>query len=252
MFLLYIDEFGHVGRWEPTNPRYRHHPLFGLAGIAAEGQRWKDLDRGFLRLKLAFYKNEVKRYETLHGTRAERFEPKQLRSRRDKRFVSEVLQLVRRCHGTLFAFGCTKVPGVGSHDQRALYTTTVQGILRQFEKFLRQSGGRAQGQGVIIMDRRTESLNEIVLASAQSYLFAAPGLPSPFTRIIETPLLVPSEWYHGVQLADAIGRALALVYRWRNLRDPAYQWAEQRFGGDIDALKARYGNWSTVHVRRSQ
>jgi hypothetical protein len=45
MYLLYLDEFGHTGRWIPNDPQYGHHPFFGLAGFAILGGRWADLDQ---------------------------------------------------------------------------------------------------------------------------------------------------------------------------------------------------------------
>ena len=51
MYLLYLDEFGHTGRWIPNDRQYGHHPFLGLAGFAIPGDRWADLDRQFFRLK---------------------------------------------------------------------------------------------------------------------------------------------------------------------------------------------------------
>jgi hypothetical protein len=127
---------------------------------------------------------------------------------------------------TVFAFGCVKHAPVAQHREESLYTTHVQGTLHQFERFRRNTGGAARGQGSIIMDRRTENLNQVVLASAQSDLFSNPVLNGPQARIVETPLLVPSEYYHGVQAADIIGRVVAAVHRWLLLHDAHHQWAD--------------------------
>ncbi len=99
------------------------------------------------------------------------------------------------------------------------------------------------------MDRRTEKLNQLVLESAQSHLFSNPALNRPDARIIETPLLVPSEWYHGVQMADIVGRVIAAVYQWRLLRNSSFQWADQLYGPHLARLAYSIGNWTTLYVR---
>lgn len=249
LFQLYLDEFGHPGVWDPADPRHRHHPLFGLAGLAVNDNRWRDLDRGFLRLKRKFYKNEIERASILKGIRPERYEPKQLRSRRDKRFAFAALELVRGCGGTVFANGVVKNSTLSTHDEVALYNSTTQGALRQFERFLRNAAGRATGRGVVIMDRRDEAQNQRVLHSAQSYLFSDPAFRGRDPRIVETPLLVPSEWYHGVQLADSIGRVVGAVYRHRCLGDARYRRDDDEFGPMLDGLSAQFGRHTTLFIR---
>lgn len=250
MYLLYLDEFGHPGPYIPSDRRYRHHPLFGFAGFVVEGSRWRDFDRSFLRLKGTYYANEIETARTLGGIRPERYEPKKLRSRRDIRFVADVMGLVGRCGGCVFAYGCVKHGSDPSkHSYTGLYNSHVQGALRQFEKFLRDSAGRTRGRGVVIMDRRTETQNERVLESAQSHLFSSPVFRRGDVRVIETPLLVPSEWYHGVQAADVIGRAVARIYWHRKLGNPKLERYDDRLGPVLKAHTHSIGGWHSVYVR---
>ena len=211
MFVLYLDELGHDGVWDPGDPRHNHHPLFGLAGIAVPGDRCRDLDRGYFRLKNAFYKFEIERHVE-NGKRAERFEPKELRSRRDTRFAHAVFDLVRRVEGTVFVYAVEKKERQRQTD--ALYGRVAQGMLESFEKFLRKKSGKRHGTGVIVMDRRGEKSDVTLLGWMQSHLFSHDAVPRGFHRIVETPLLVRSEWYHGVQAADTISRAAGRVLRY--------------------------------------
>jgi hypothetical protein len=94
MVLLYLDEFGHAGAWNPTDPRHRHHPLFGLGGIVLECRKARDFDRWYFRLKTTYYAPEIERAWREEGKRAERFEPKQLSDRRDFRFGISSASLV--------------------------------------------------------------------------------------------------------------------------------------------------------------
>src|SRR5262249_23151085 len=163
------------------------------------------------RLKCSRYSYEIRAARILKGIRPERWEPKTLRSRRDIRFAADVLGLVKRCHGTLFAYGCVKKSTVANHSYHGIYNSHVQGTIRQYEKFLRDYAGKRTGCGAMVIDRRSESQNRLVLESAQSYLFSSSTTRRPDARVVETPLLVPSEWYHGVQAADTIGRVIGAL-----------------------------------------
>lgn len=251
MFLLYLDEFGHAGRWDPQDSKHQHHPLFGLAGLMVSGDRWKELDRGFLRLKQSFFKNELEQLRLSQDLRPERFEPKQLRNRRDQRFALEVLELIRRLEGRVVAEGVQKIVDQESHNERALYTTMAQRVLTSFHKILRQKPQRSR-QGLIIMDQRNDHLNEIVLGSCQSYLFSRLRT----SGIVETPLLVPSEWYHGVQCADVVGRVVSAIFEWRlcgGIRGRRNRRKDEAvLGSALDDLGYKIGDaWSSLSVRPS-
>ncbi|HZZ86224.1 MAG TPA: DUF3800 domain-containing protein [Anaeromyxobacteraceae bacterium] len=245
MLILYLDEFGHAGAWDPSDPAHRHHPLFGLAGIVVECAKARDLDRGYLHLKRSYYRYEIERTWRGQGKREERFEPKQLSSRRDRRFAIGVLQLVRRLGGRLIVHGLAKRIGVRTHDERALYHSVMQGALRAFDAVIEASGAAS---GIVIADRRSETADTALLESAQSYLFSNQHRVG---RVAETPLLVRSDWPHGVQAADTVGRVVASVHRYRTLGEPSHAAADREFGDWLDALSADIaGKLSSVYVRK--
>lgn len=249
MYLLYLDEFGHPGPYVRGNARYCQHPLFGFAGFAVPGEKSRDFDRRFLRLKSTYYDNEIKRALTLRGLRPERFEPKQLKSRRDIRFAADVMGLAGSCAGCLFAYGTVKHSTPANHSYDGLYNNLMQWTIRQFEKYLRDRVGRRAGRGVIIMDRRTEAQNRRVLESAQSLLFSDPTFRQEHVRVVETPLLVPSEWYHGVQAAHVIGQSIGKVYWARKLGKAKYRKFDNKLGWVIRQHTHTIGGWHSVHVR---
>ena len=111
--------------------------FLGLQASSFPGERWRDLDRSYLRLKCRFYRKEIARAQTLRGTRPERYEPKALKSRRDIRFVSSVLELVGSCGGSVFAHGVKKKSTRANHSYEGLYNSLMQGTLRAFEKYCR-------------------------------------------------------------------------------------------------------------------
>ncbi len=249
MYVLYADEFGHDGVYDPSDPVRRHHPLFGLAGFALRTHRWRDIDRRYLRLKQSFYRSEIIR----EGVRAERFEPKELdlRSRRDKRFTHAVFALLGDIDAVVFAYGVKK-PVAAEHNSRALYGSITQGLMRACEKFVRERAGQ-QTKAMIVIDRRQEARDVEVLASAQSYLFsAADDIPRGFDRLIEAPLLVRSEWHHGIQIADNLCRVIGRTFRYRT--DPAgeskWKGFDDEFGHEVDELTHRVDPaWRSVYIR---
>lgn len=246
-FLLYADEFGHDGIWDPNDPRHNHHPLFGLAGFVLPMERWRDLDRVYLKLKRSFYAWEIER-AALEGKRSERFEAKTLTSARDFRFTVAVLQLIRELGGHGFVHGRCKPVG-GPHDSDALYGSVTQGLMLAFENYIRKHAG-TRGRGMMVIDRRTEDRDVQLLSSAQSFLFSAQGdVRGGFERLVEVPMLVRSEWHHGVQAADTLARAVGRVFRFRAAHDVTHQKFNTKLGQALDELAVTLGSKSTFYVR---
>ena len=243
MFVLYLDEFGHDGAWNPVDPRNAHHPLFGLAGFAIPADSCRDFDRSFLRLKRQFFAREIERARIVDGLRAERFEHKELANRRDVRFTVAVLRAIGAARGTVFAHGREKA--VDPHSDPRLYGQTMQGLMRVYERFLRQKG-RSVGRGIVVIDRRSESRDVELLSWAQSHLFSWGGT---FQRIVETPLLVRSEWYHGVQAADVVARAVGRVYRFACTREARYERMAAVLAPEIERLTVEVNQHRSLFVR---
>jgi len=250
MFVLYLDEFGHDGIWDPTDANHCHHPLFGLAGFVIHGADCRNFDREYFRLKCQFYQSEVN-LQRQRGVRAERYEPKRLRSRRDCEFAAETIAMVKSYDGTVFAQGIVKSVGRNRHDINKLYTTVARRVLSVYERFLRRRAGTYDGCGLVVMDQRDPVKDVKLLSSLQSQLFS---IEFDVRRIAETPLLVPSEWYHGVQAADTIARVAGAVFRTRY--GPADKHA-RKAADRLDTLLTDSGEmlprgrimWSTIYVR---
>ena len=112
---------------------------------------------------------------------------------------------------------------------------------------MQQVAGRARDRGVIVLDERSGGQDESLLASAQSHLDGS--VDQPFPRLVAVPLVVPSEWYHGVQAADTVCRAVANVTRYRRLDEMKYSNGDAVLGPLIDELTAQIGNWDSLYVR---
>jgi len=249
MYLLYADEFGHDGVYDPADPNRRHHPLFGLAGLVITAENWRVLDRRYLGLKRHFFRHEIVR----QGVRAERFEPKELDvgNRRDVRFTHGLFDVLDDVGAVVFAYGVKK-PIAFAHDSAATYGSTTQALMRAYERYIRSRGG-TRHKAVMVIDRRQEKRDVEVLASAQSYLFSAHSdVAGGFDRLIESPMLVRSEWHHGIQIADNLCRVIGRVFRYRLDRAGQAKWArfDAAFGPRIDALTHHIApRWRSVYIR---
>ena len=137
------------------------------------------------------------------------------------------------------------------HRDHAIYIGCVQNSMLNFEKYLKDRAGRKTGQGLIIMDRRNDALNSIVLGAAQSFIFgrALDEFGRPIDRIVEAPLLVPSEWYHGIQMADMIGRTMAAVHLHRLGLQRGLAKIEAILGPKLDAFAYIKETWRTVYLK---
>lgn len=286
MWILYLDEIGTDGRYVPG--QQGTSPVFGLGGFAIEHNRLRSLVGHYFRMKRRFFRkeyrawcSEVKALPTAEPTsnpsqwraekrrlglvalspdqwgRIERFEIKgnwlasagSLRrtSRNPKtKFATRLLRQLSDHGCFLFAAVQVKPPNYAAHDRTALYGSLTQAILKGYDRFLEKNGDQAS-TGTVVMDERERNLNCSLLASAQSYLFSK-GL----LNITDTPYLVDSRWYPGVQIADNVNGVLHSLFRTRfgGAAGAAYESAEALFGSDVDALNWVDGDWTSIYVRK--
>ena len=208
---------------------------------------WRSLDRGYLDLNRTFFRNEIAN----SNSRAERWElkgsslckPSNQANHRNKRFGVGVLNLLKNHNCSLIAKG--RVKRHSGHSTTAIYTSVVQGVMRSAEKLLKSKAGRQKGVCLLVMDQRSEVKDRLVIASAQSHLFS-----EGFERLVESPLLVDSKYYHYVQIADIVCGILGGLLRYRHapLYSGQYSFIETAYGRDVDQLTAKLSWWSSVWV----
>lgn len=254
MFILYLDEFGHNGTFDPADPTRQHSPIFGLGGVLIRDSQWRDLDRGYLRLKANFFSSNIQ----ASGERAERWEfkgtniskPSNQKNKQNERFAHAVLALLQSLGCTIVAKGRVK-PNGAAHRPVATYTSVVQGLMRAMEKCLRKMAGKKSGVGLMVIDQRNVAEDKLVISSAQSHLHATNNAGIlRFQRLIESPLVVDSRYYHGVQVADIVCGILGGLLRYRHAKAHSKQYAnlEPRFGGQVDSLTYTDGGWRSVWI----
>lgn len=125
--------------------------------------------------------------------------------RRERRatfgFIDRTLDLLERFDCTYSARVWIKEPGT-AFGGRAVYTSSVQFLCRQFERVL-----DAQADvGIVIADSRSPAPNVNVSHSVFTQKFGALG--DPYPRILEVPVFGHSDNHSALQLVDILASAL--------------------------------------------
>ncbi len=222
---LYLDETGTTdAHTVPLKPGIT--PMFTLAGVALPIDRWRDYDRGYLRLKREFFAKEIDastKIDVVWEVKgSDLFAPRNAASERNKVFAYKVLDLIKEYKGR--AFGVNFLKSVNNPMPRSsIYTKGLQILAERFDVFLRES----DEQGIIIMDSRMAHMrkgNGVDYTVATSYLSFIFGNNEGklLKRIVEAPMFADSGITAGLQIADIVsGMIYADVYRHKLSSDVA-------------------------------
>lgn len=281
MWVLYLDEIGDCGLHNPTDPG--SSPIFGLGGIAIPVNQLRALAAAYHGLKRTLYRPELealaKEATELTGdppkgqeqrwrqrikaagfndlprgqwARVERYEvkgktlasPTVLASpsaeRRAIRFGQRVLGSLPPLGGHVFARTRLKRPPLAGHDSHAFYGRVAQELLGVFHRFLESR----QSSGIVVVDERERSQNCMLLQSMQSRIFSA-----PLNSILETPFLVDSRWFVGVQIADNVAAIIHAMHRYAYGALTAYAPSDALYGDLVRAALWRDdpGRWTSIN-----
>jgi hypothetical protein len=220
MFLVYVDESG--------SPH--HHaepilngqtPIFVLASLVFQADRWRTIDRLYRELKVKFFEEEIgnRSPEQYEVKGSELIGPHNRTSRRRHAFVRRVMDLCLRNEARGFAIIIRK-NSIAPTSAISMYTMALQYLVERVDCFLQETseglttGFQAQhSQGVLIADTRQNNLDLNVAVSHLSFIFGNPiGLTC--LRVIEAPTFTFSQLSVGLQLTDIFAACMyARTYR---------------------------------------
>jgi hypothetical protein len=222
MFIFYVDESGSPhSHNEPL--QNGQTPLFVLASLAFQADRWRQLDRAYLSLKTRFFQDEIgtKRPELHEVKGKDLIGPHNRNSRRRHAFAKLVLDLCVANQARGFAVILRKSP-TDPTSPTSMYTMALQYLVERFHCFMDETtNGRTVGirrqlsQGIIIADARLNNLDLNVAISHSSFIFGNPT-GQKCTSIIEAPTFTFSQLSVGLQLTDIFA---GLVYARAYLRN---------------------------------
>ncbi len=208
MYIFYVDESGSPQRHD-LPLKDGQTPLFVLACLAFQSERWRTLDRAYRALKARFFPDEIgdKRPELHEIKGTDLIGPHNRTSHRRHAFAKSVLALCRANQARGFAV-IIKKSAPEPMSQTSMYTMSLQYLVERFHCFLDEtSQGLTVGlppedrQGVVIADTRLNHLDLNVAISHLSFIFGNPT-GQKCTRIVEAPTFTFSELSVGLQLTD--------------------------------------------------
>jgi hypothetical protein len=208
MFIFYVDESGSPHQHnEPL--QNGQTPIFVLASLAFQAEKWRHLDREYLSLKSKFFPDELK------NKRAEQHEikgtslisPHNKTSRRRHAFANLVFKLCIDHHARGFAVIFRK-NSTQPVSPTSMYTMALQYLVERFHCFLDETTRgytigikRQHAQGIIVADSRLNNLDLNVAISHLSFIFGHP-IGQKCTSVVEAPTFTFSQLSVGVQLTD--------------------------------------------------
>jgi hypothetical protein len=180
-------------------------PVLVVAGLVVDATKVRGLTLGFLDLKRHYFPKKLGSSHPLDDVLVE-IKGSDLRSAIRKhgvradatlKFIDGTLDLLRAGEARLFA--TVWVKGIDKPiDSRAIYTSSIQAICRNFSAFL----DRRDDNGFMVADSRTPALNTQVSHSIFTQKYRANG--DPLSRLLDLPTFGHSNNHVPLQIADIL------------------------------------------------
>lgn len=208
--VFYVDEGGSpLPHAEPLLSGQT--PLITLGAVALPLERWRDMDRGLLRLKRHYFPDLL----AASKSRDEYFEikgndlasPRNAASERRHAYLDAVLAFVATLSRKCFGVSIIKSRQHPTNST-SVYTTALQILAERFHDYIARA--EEYNHGIVICDTRKgmgQKKDTQVAVSYLSYLFGHEQ-GRTFTSLVEAPLFADSKITAGLQLADNFTSAL--------------------------------------------
>lgn len=143
-YLVYLDEFGHIGPYVGRNhSRYNDSPVFGLGGFIVPAQQVRELAIYFYRLKCRLLAWD------LEHKNPDRLPPYQWEKKGSALYTAQnvakyknlrratfcLLAQIRRYGGHVFYTGECKSPVLGGHDSATIYRRQLLQAIRKIDRY---------------------------------------------------------------------------------------------------------------------
>ena len=242
MFLVYLDEFGHIGPYlNRTSEKYSESPVFGLAGFMLPADRVRNFATWFFQRKCQLLKFDIDRSGEHPATWEKKgsslYTIQNITKYRELRaFTNRLLSMIRNSGGKVIYVGLHKQAAVEDHKPLRLYLSVLKEIMKRLNQICEYD--RQQQNFMIVMDEHQE--RQAILTEASREMFSR---DNPRRRLIEPPFQVESHRYQTVQAADWIcGLIGRLGPHWVSPQEfPENSIVEQYFGPRIRQASAGSG-----------
>jgi len=242
MFLVYLDEFGHIGPYlNRESGKFSESPVFGLAGLILPVDEVRPFATWFYKRKCELLEFEINKAGEHPATWEKKgsslYTVKNLTKYRELRaFTNRFLNRIAACGGRVIYVGLHKQADVKEHKPLRLYLAVLKEMMKRLNQICESD--HEERNCLIIMDEHQE--RQAILTEASREMFSK---ENPRRRLIEPPFQVESHRYQTVQAADWIcGLVGRLGPYWVLPNEyPENQIVEQYFGPRIRQVSAGSG-----------
>ena len=203
MYIVYLDEFGHIGPYVSRNsPKFGDNPVFRLAGLILPTDQVRSFATWFYQRKCQLLEFEIKRAGEHPATWEKKgsslYTLKNISKYRELRaFTNRFLKKISTCGGHVIYVGLHKQATVEDHKPLRLYLAVLKETIKRLNAFCEQEKDRTDF--LIVMDEHQE--RDSLLTEASRAMFSR---NDPKRRLIEPPFQVESHRFQTVQAADWI------------------------------------------------
>ncbi len=203
MYVVYLDEFGHIGPYiSRTSGKFSESPVFGLAGLVLPADQVRSFSTWFYQRKCQLLEFEIKRSREHPATWEKKgsslYTLKNIEKYRELRvFTNRFLKRIAGCGGQVIYVGLHKQVEVMDHKPLRLYLAVLKEMIKRLNALCEHD--QEKSDFLIVMDQHQE--RESLLTEASRAMF---DKANPKRRLIEPPFQVESHRYQTVQAADWI------------------------------------------------
>lgn len=246
-YIVYLDEFGHVGPYlSVDHPIYKTHPVFGLGGFVLPIEEVRPFSSFFFNLKQNLFedydipkarqeakeKGESFKLSTWEKKGSKQYSVTNLKhytkylTRSTYRFINQITDR----GGFLLYVGEAKLKEIEKHDAQRVYMSSLKEIIKRLDDEFKNQ----DAQFLIFMDDSESSTNIVKNAIYEMH-------QNGKYQLIEAPVQVDSKLYQTIQCADwlcAIYGKLAF-YEVEPDSKPEYEIFKRYFGDRIAKAQKR-------------
>lgn len=246
LYIVYLDEFGHIGPYiSHDHPTYKTHPAFGLGGFVLPANRVRAFSSFFFNLKKRLFDNydipEARKKAVANGERFilstwEKKGSKQYTVNNLEKYSKEIIRSTNRIinritqdDGFLFYVGEAKRSGGDSSiNPVGIYTSCLSEVIKRLDNEFKG----IDAQFLIFMDDHESRASIVKKAIYEMHQHEK-------YQLIEAPVQVDSKLYQTIQCADWLCSIYGKLTFFEIEPDskPQYEIFKRYFGDRIDAAQ---------------
>ena len=213
MYIVYLDEFGHIGPYVSTrDPKYKTHPIFGIAGFVIPAENVRKFSSFFYFIKKSILAPKIDRadchpseFEEKASSlfKASQFNKNKKVKREKSRAIFRLIEKVENLGGFFIYVGIEKHQSPEESNSKGLYKQVLKETIKRIDDEMESR----RSNFLIVLDQQ-DDMNEKKSSTSnmrhelvKQASFSMCG-DDKRRRLIEPPIQAESHLYQTVQFAD--------------------------------------------------